>query len=372
VTTWARHLRHAARRGAVVVGVLAVLATTLAPPARADSVSDKQAQARRLAAQIDAQGTRLETLAEKYDGAVLDEAKVTTQLAAAQAALDATNARAGGARTQLQAQAVTEYVNGMSMADLAAQAAGGDPLLKAQYARTLASTETDALDAMRAMALELKERQAALSAAQKAAATSIAAVKQNQLDAAKAESDLQSTLGQVKGDLVQLVADQQAAQAKADAARSAARLAALVAPHPAANVVSRGSPRAAAPRAPTVINAPPNQGAASAVAAAIAQIGKPYVWGAGGPDAVDCSGLTSYAWRYGGVSLPHNSAAQFASTRHVSPSQAQPGDLFFYGSPIHHVGIYVGNGSIVDAPHAGANVRYGGAYRPDLVGVGRP
>ena len=142
-------------------------------------------------------GTRLEKLAETFAAAVLDQPTVNSQLAAAQAALDATNAKAGGARTQLQAEAITEYVNGMSMADLAAPAAGGDPLLKAQYARTLAATETDALDGMRAVALELMERQAALSAAQKAAATT-AAVKQDQVDAAKAQSDLQSTLGRSK------------------------------------------------------------------------------------------------------------------------------------------------------------------------------
>lgn len=350
-----------------------MVATVAAPalPAGADSVKDKQAQAARLAHQIDAQGAKLEQLSERYNAAVLKQASVRDQLAKAQATLDATLAKAAGARSQLRAQAVSQYVNGSSFTSLAtAGGDGGDPLLKREYAETMASTQADALDGMRAASLDLKDKQAALLESQKAADAAVASVNQAKADALKAQSDLQSTLGSVKGDLADLVAQQQAAAAQADTQRATAQITRSGGQAPAA--APKTPTRAAAPSKPTVINAPPNGGAKSAVAAAIAQIGKPYVFGAGGPNSFDCSGLTSYAWRYGGVSLPHNAAAQYSATRHIPVSQAQPGDLFFFGSDLHHVGIYVGGGTMVEAPQTGMNVRYASAYRSDLVGVGRP
>ena len=102
------------------------------------------------------------------------------------------------------------------------------------------------------------------------------------------------------------------------------------------------------------------------------QIGKPYEYGAAGPDSFDCSGLTLYSWRAGGVSLPHSAGAQYGATTHIPLSDLEPGDLVFYGSPIHHVGIYVGSGTMIEASHAGVPVRYAGIYRSDLVGAGRP
>ncbi|HEV7886899.1 MAG TPA: NlpC/P60 family protein, partial [Acidimicrobiales bacterium] len=116
----------------------------------------------------------------------------------------------------------------------------------------------------------------------------------------------------------------------------------------------------------------PNAGASAAVAEARRQIGKPYRYGASGPEAFDCSGLTSWAWRAGGVSLPHSSSAQYSATHRVAMADIAPGDLLFYGSPIHHVGIYVGNGTMVEASHSGVPVRYSSIYRSDLVGIGRP
>jgi cell wall-associated NlpC family hydrolase len=112
--------------------------------------------------------------------------------------------------------------------------------------------------------------------------------------------------------------------------------------------------------------------AAGAVEFALAQVGKPYVWGGSGPDSYDCSGLTSAAWAAAGISLPHSSQMQYSATARVSRDAAQPGDLLFHGSPIHHVAMYIGNGKMVEAPHSGALVRVVPADRSDLVGVGRP
>ena len=81
--------------------------------------------------------------------------------------------------------------------------------------------------------------------------------------------------------------------------------------------------------------------------------------------------LTQWAWRAGGVSLSHSSKAQYGETARVSVEDIQVGDLIFYGNPIHHVGIYVGNGTMVEASQTGTPVRYASIYRRDLTGVGR-
>jgi Cell wall-associated hydrolases (invasion-associated proteins) len=95
-----------------------------------------------------------------------------------------------------------------------------------------------------------------------------------------------------------------------------------------------------------------------AVQFALAQVGKPYVFGAAGPGSYDCSGLTMRAWQAGGVSLPHSAAGQYNYGHHVPATVAalQPGDLIFFYQPIGHVTIYVGNGLMVSAPTEGENV----------------
>ena len=116
----------------------------------------------------------------------------------------------------------------------------------------------------------------------------------------------------------------------------------------------------------------PRGGASVAVHTALAQLGKPYVWGGAGPSGFDCSGLTMYAWAAAGVALPHSAAAQYDALPHVSQSELQPGDLVFFGSPIHHVGMYVGKGVMVAAPSSGRVVQVQKAIRSGYVGAARP
>ncbi|AQP44041.1 C40 family peptidase [Tessaracoccus flavus] len=95
-----------------------------------------------------------------------------------------------------------------------------------------------------------------------------------------------------------------------------------------------------------------------AVQAALAQVGKRYVWGTSGPNTFDCSGLTSYAYRQVGINLTRSSRAQWSSVgRKVSKSELRPGDLVFYYSPVSHVGLYIGNGKIVDAANPRSGIR---------------
>ena len=90
---------------------------------------------------------------------------------------------------------------------------------------------------------------------------------------------------------------------------------------------------------------------------AVKQIGDSYVWGAAGPIRWDCSGLTMRAYEQAGVRLPHSSRAQFGYGRSIARNNLLPGDLVFFGSPISHVGIYVGKGKMVHAPRPGARVQ---------------
>jgi cell wall-associated NlpC family hydrolase len=97
--------------------------------------------------------------------------------------------------------------------------------------------------------------------------------------------------------------------------------------------------------------------ARTAVDTAMAQIGDPYVWGAAGPDAFDCSGLVQYAYAAAGIRLPHSSRMQSTMGAPVSRDALQPGDLVFFYSPVSHVGIYIGDGQMVHASTSGVPVK---------------
>ncbi|MGH3327030.1 MAG: NlpC/P60 family protein [Streptomycetales bacterium] len=112
--------------------------------------------------------------------------------------------------------------------------------------------------------------------------------------------------------------------------------------------------------------------AGAAVSFAYDQLGEPYVYGAAGPDAWDCSGLTMGSWANAGVSLPHNSEDQYYATSRVAYSDMQPGDLVFYYSPISHVAIYIGDGQIIHASNPEDPVTIAGVDDMPFTAAGRP
>jgi cell wall-associated NlpC family hydrolase len=110
---------------------------------------------------------------------------------------------------------------------------------------------------------------------------------------------------------------------------------------------------------------------AQALAAALTRRGDPYIWGAAGPDRFDCSGLVVWAFAQEGISLPHYTGNLWNSGVHVPRSGLEPGDLLFFFSDISHVGIYLGNGLMVDAPSFGLTVRVEPVYWSAFVGAVR-
>jgi peptidoglycan DL-endopeptidase CwlO len=202
---------------------------------------------------------------------------------------------------------------------------------------------------------------------------------QQQLDSLR--SEIEDKVAAQRAEIIELNAAIERAERRREA-REAARAAAAAEAARAAEAQAAEEAAALAAEAPATQSpdpvvavgpAPaPSERARVAVEAALDQVGKPYQWGAAGPDSFDCSGLTMWSWAQAGVALPHNSGAQYAATTRVDQSDWEPGDLLFAGSPIHHVGLYIGNGQMVEAPYTGATVRVVSAYRSDYVGAGRP
>jgi cell wall-associated NlpC family hydrolase len=211
-----------------------------------------------------------------------------------------------------------------------------------------------------------------------ALAGEVAALKAIETKAADAKARIDAKVAEAKAVVDRLEAAERARYEAQQAARAAAaarasreairRVAQAAADESSSRSRSSDSSSEAVPSA--------GSGRASiAVAAARSKVGSRYVWGGSGPNVFDCSGLTSWAWSRAGVSLPHQSRAQYSATSRVSKSQLRPGDLVFFYSPISHVGIYVGGGLMVHASNPRTGVRvdsissgyWAGAY----VGGGR-
>jgi len=359
--------------------VVALLGASLSPAAAtAEPVGDKQAQAEALAQQIDTLGAREAALSEQYDKAALDVQAAQANIARSAGRAAQADADAGRARSLLRDDSIDAYMHGGSRTSLAGGTVDAQAtILRAEYVQTLASTQSDHLDQFRSTAAQAKAAAAALEAARQQAARTA-----SQLDSARSatvasERQLQATLTQVKGDIAVQVAQIQAAK-QADEAQQAqqqllarrqqlASTAATTSP-PASPRPPTAAPPTAGPTRPpptpaataapaSTPPAPVGSGGAAAVAAAMTRLGMPYVWAAAGPDSFDCSGLTMWAWAHAGVSLPHFSGAQYATTAHISMGELQPGDLVFEADTSAHVAMYVGGGRIIASPHSGTVVQ---------------
>jgi cell wall-associated NlpC family hydrolase len=351
-------LQTTARRAATVLALilsLGTLSTIVATSASADSVASKKAEAARISAELSRLAERVSILDEDYNEARVKASDLDSRSRNAQAKVAETAAKAQSATTALKQVSISAYIKGGF--NQSRMALGGtDPARAEYYLHATTNRQKDAIDALHAAKQQLAEQQSVLASQRDQARKLLAGVNAKRRAAASAEDAQRALLGKVKGDLARLVAADQARRSATPARSSRSR---------SHNI---GTP-------PTVDVPAPNAAAAGAITEAKRQLGKPYHYGSAGPDSFDCSGLTMWSWSHGGGrSLPHSSRAQYGATSRVSLNDIAPGDLVFFGSSvgsIHHVGLYVGGGKMIDAPETGRDVQYAYAFRGDLVGVGR-
>ena len=221
--------------------------------------------------------------------------------------------------------------------------------------QSVSSRANDQLQRYQLAQASLAQASTAAKDARNQIATSKTAQAQLVADYDKKEAQAKAILAKLTEEQRRKLAAQQAADARARAARLAA----------AQQGTSRSASRSATgttasastgQQTPTT-NVPASGRAGVAVSFALAQVGKPYVWGATGPGAYDCSGLMLRAWAQAGVSLPRTSQAQYGVGTPVSLSNLQPGDLVFFYSGISHVAMYIGNGKIVHASNPRTGVK---------------
>jgi cell wall-associated NlpC family hydrolase len=352
------------------------------------TVAEREAQVKRAAARLaraqagfEELNTRAEVVFEAYDEAQVKLHSAQHAANTAKAVLALANAAVRNSRRAVAHFARAAYeTGGVSTIDAVLSPGGPRSLVQRVGAidaislsqhRTLARLDAasiyQASVSQQAQAVAGKARQAAAQAERAKSAAQAAVEHQQQVLA---------SLHRQKAHLAALLADAQAHESKLQRERLAA-LAAQRSPSPSPTAPSSGS----SPYSGTTGDLSGTVSGATGAAAvrqAESQIGKPYEWGAAGPNTYDCSGLVMWAYGNVGVHLDHWTGFQWNEGAHVSTSQLQPGDLLFFAyntsdpSTIHHVGMYIGNGQMVEAPYTGANVRISSSGRSDYIGAVRP
>jgi cell wall-associated NlpC family hydrolase len=376
-------------RIAIAPVLAAALAVALIPQSGHAALNPTLEQ---VAAQLAVLNTQAEVAQEKLN-------QTQVEVASAQRSLAQANSRVASSR----AQVTLAQIEVGRLASAAYRSGGLDPSLEllladnsSQFLEQLSALDTVTRhqgDVVRAATvakqrldqdqLAVTQQLAALRTLYAAATTAYAQVKAaqdkeaallNSLEAAqraalaKAQAQARAT---AKADAAAAIAQAQAAEkARLSAEAAAARARSKARPRPS---ISHRAHR------PTGGSTGGSSGSSSSgsigqrvVAYALAKVGDAYVWGGAGPSAFDCSGLTMRAYQVVGVSLPHSAAAQFSSGRRIAARDLRPGDLVFYYSPIHHVGIYIGGGMIVNAENPGVGVTVAPLYSMPYSGAVRP
>jgi len=336
-------------------------------------------------AQLAALQVQAEVLTQRYDQTLVDEQRAAAAYRVTEARLEYAQQAQDASQRQLAGLAAEEFESGGGfgpMSSMLGNASGPQGYLnEVGLGQVLAQNGTDTVaeaqandavaSAFRKQAHDLLvAEQADLLAAGHLKLAVQAAVARQRAFVRASQAKRNSLAGQLAG-----------AQAHAAALKSA-RQAAL-----AAEAAAAAKAAAAAAGAEGSTNAPSWAWSSGASATqgdmaanwALSQLGKPYQWGAAGPDTFDCSGLTMEAWARAGVQLLHYTGYQWEEGPHVPLDELQRGDLLFYATDnsdpatIHHVGIYIGNGMMVDAPYTGAFVRIDSIYAPGIpIGAVRP
>jgi cell wall-associated NlpC family hydrolase len=350
--------------------------------AAADAVSRSQDA-------LDRMRTAAEVAIESYDKARVQQAAAARSLAAAHLVLDAAGARVDAARGEVSRFAVAAYEGGtLSTVDVLLTSQGPAAMLyrlsaldavsrsQRDVVQTLGAAEVYQTAVQRQAANVLAQSQRATAAADAARRHAAQLVAEQtagvaRLTAASHHLSVLLTAARAHAGALERARLQALAQARAQA-EAARRAAAVRAAQERANQQPTGG--SASQNYGATVSAATEQ---AALQAAESQLGKPYEWGAAGPDTYDCSGLVMWAYAQAGEHVDHWTGDQWNEGAHIPLSALRAGDLLFFATDtndpntIHHVGMYVGNGEMIEAPYTGANVRYSGAFRPDLIGAVR-
>jgi cell wall-associated NlpC family hydrolase len=341
-----------------------------------------RAEVARVQRTIDGMNNRIEGLVEDYDAN--QEALARTRAEQARTEREQAEAQREllAAERQLGERLWTIYTEGPTtgLSQLLGAVSVHDALTTATYQQRVVGADRAAVDRVTAVKARLADLAAQLAGQRRRQERLQLRLLQQRRQIQSRLAAQRAYLSRVNKAVKQAILEERRRQeelrrralARRLAAERAARLRAAAARQAAA--AANGRPWGAAP-GPV---GSPSGAARGAVAFALAQLGKPYVWGASGPGAYDCSGLTMAAYRSVGVYLPRVSRAQWYAGPHVAMVDLAPGDLVFFayntGSPasIHHVGIYIGRGLMVEAPFTGASVRVSSIGRADYIGAVRP
>jgi len=336
-------MRHQGRT-VIVVCTATFVALTLSPGSSAADPHAKPtlAQVQRKVEHLDRQA---EQASERFN-TIREQLKTTrARLSAVQADFSRQRAKVTRMQDDIAALVVAGF-QGTSLGTTASLVLSNDP---DQFLQTLSTVESVADTQSRMFTRYLRLKQG--------------------LDAKQAQ--LQDEVGAIRAAKVDMAKQQTTIKKKSDAAE--ALLSSLQAAQRERLVAQQDNSVSVQPtNSGSTPNVPASGRAKIAVDFALAQLGDPYVYGAAGPDAWDCSGLTMGAWGAAGVSLPHSSSMQYNSGTHVAISDLQPGDLVFFYSPISHVAIYLGGGQVVHAPHTGDVVRIAPMSEMPVAGAVRP
>jgi cell wall-associated NlpC family hydrolase len=327
------------------------LAVTAAGSAEPAQIGSKRAEAQQVLAQIQAMDAQMEKAVEAYNAANVRLDQIKHDLEVNQARLETAKKNLAKARAQVSARLVALYTSNEpdTLSIIFGASSLGDLIERIDSANRIADQDARIAAEVKQYRNEVQTRQQALVKAQ---ADQVKVVAERAAQRASVQSQLaerQALYSSIKDQIAQLEAAERARQARLAAqARAAAKQdsAPAPAPAPAPSSSSGGSSS----------SAPPPATHSSVVSIALQYLGVPYVWGGASPSGFDCSGLTMYAYAKVGVYLPHNAAMQYGMGTPVSRSQLAPGDLVFFNG-LSHVGMYIGGGRFVHAPHTGDVVK---------------
>jgi cell wall-associated NlpC family hydrolase len=334
-------------------------AGVLATPSATPSAAAAPATAADAAALMAARAHDLEKVTESFDTA-------RDQLAAQTAAAQAAEAKAKAARAQLAA--AQQAVRGIARSAYTGQTSAFKALLTSSSAQDFVDqvSTLQSIAGHQSAVLDQAATIGATAAAAQATAEKTVTQARATYDAVAAQQkQLQAQVDQYQADFNRLSAAERA-RAVAAATTATASRASRTTRAAASSAASMAAAQAVGPVAA------PTDAARIAVQVALSKRGDPYIWAAAGPSAFDCSGLMQFAYRAAGIALPHSAIMQSRMGTPVARSALQPGDLVFFYSPVSHVGMYIGNGDIVQAPTSGDVVKITPlAYMPSYAGARR-